>query len=102
MVAIPGTVDVLRVAGIDLGKATDPTAVALVADWKAERLYRIALGTAYGAVADHLARLSHAGFALWTDATVVGAPVIDRARELGAVIQAVSDHSWRTYPPRRR
>ena len=80
-----------RIAGIDIGKAADPTAVALITDWKTERLYRIALGTDYGVIAGHLARLSRSfGFALWADATGVGAPVIDRARELGAVVQAVS------------
>ena len=84
-------VNALRIAGIDIGKAADPTAVALITDWKTERLYRIALGTDYGVIAGHLARLSRSfGYALWADATGVGAPVIDRARELGAVVQAVS------------
>lgn len=80
----------LRVAGIDIGKAADPTAVALLADWRAERLYRIALGTDYQTVAKHISEISRQGYALWIDATGVGAPVIDQARQLGAVVQAVS------------
>ena len=40
--ALGHEVNALRFVGIDIGKAAYPSAVALLADWKAERLYRIA------------------------------------------------------------
>ena len=78
--------------GVDLGKAQDPTALAVVEKKPPElhlrHLERLPLGTPYPKVIEHVAALMgraplQGDVELVVDATGVGAPVVDQMRERG-------------------
>lgn len=78
--------------GVDLGKAQDPTALAIIEPQRPtlhlRYLERLALGTPYPVVIEHIAGLLerpplNGRTRLVVDATGVGAPVVDDMREAG-------------------
>ena len=80
------------VAGLDLGKARDFTAIAIVeparADLHLRHIERARLGTAYPAIVERVAALISrpeldGQTDLVVDATGVGVPVVDQMRETG-------------------
>ena len=83
--------------GLDLGQASDYTAIAVV-EWtpdalKVRHLQRFALGTVYPAIVDEVAGLVHRlphGSDLSVDTTGVGRPVVDLLRARGLRLYAVT------------